>query len=80
MSDVTDDMLGMDPPQIPPPPPPPSMSQTKTPDLAVAQDRVRRQREQADAMAKRRGRASTVVTGPEGVGATPVGMKTLVGS
>lgn len=78
---ILDDTLGIDPPQvnIPPPPPPPS-SVASAPDAAVAADRARRQREDADARRKRSGARSTIVTGPEGVGSSPLGVKTLVGS
>lgn len=58
-----------------PPPPPPA-----PPVVTAAADRVRMERESKDVQNRKRGRASTVVTGPEGVGATPIGMKTLVGS
>ena len=71
-------------PTLPPVPPPPSSGAAavgpKAPDAAVAADRARINREAADKLAKRRGRQSTVVTGNEGVGYTPVGIKTLVGS
>ncbi len=65
---------------VPPPPPPPLTGATKAPDTAVAADRARVAREMADSLAKKRGRRSTVLTGNEGVGATPLGFKTLVGS
>lgn len=61
-------------PSAPPPPPVPPPA----PDITTAAERARR--EAADAQGRKRGRASTVVTGPGGVGATPLGMKTLVGS
>jgi hypothetical protein len=61
---------------IPPAPPPPA-----APPPSVASENVARSaQEQADALRRKRGRSSTVVTGPEGVGMTPVGTKTLVGS
>lgn len=79
MEKVSDDLLGINPPKLPsaPPPPPPV---PPAPDAAAAADRSRAMRQQEDAKNKKRGRASTVVTGPEGVGATPLGIKTLVGS
>lgn len=78
MQKVTDDILGINPPQVnPPPPPPPAPEQ---PDAMLAADRARRQREDADARGRRRGRASTVVTGSAGTSSGPVGMRTLVGS
>lgn len=78
---VFDDVLGFDPPNVPPPPaPPPMASMPEAPDVAAAADRARGEREARDAQSKKRGRRSTVVTGPEGVGATPLGRKTLVGS
>lgn len=65
----------------PPPPTPAAVTKNETPpDVAAAADRARQAREQADAVGRKRGRRSTVQTGPEGVGATPVGVKTLVGS
>lgn len=78
-SKVMDDWLGIDPPQIPAPPPPPTIT-LPPPDAAAAADRARAQREQQDAARRRRGRSSNVYTGAEGVGATPVQVKTLVGS
>lgn len=61
---------------IPPPAPPPP-----APSLADAQtNAARRAQEDADALARKRGRASTVKTGPEGVADTPISVKTLVGS
>lgn len=54
----------------------------KPPDLTTATDRARAAREAADAAGRKRGRAASIFTGPEGVsaGATPLGFKTLVGS
>jgi hypothetical protein len=75
---VFDDVLGFDPPNIPPPPVPPKSP--PPPDITAAADRARQQREAQDATRRKRGRSSTVYTGPEGVGATPLGIKTLVGS
>lgn len=62
------------PPPPPPPPPPPTLS--------GAVDRVRDARASADAQARKRGYASNIKTGPQGVGpnATPLGVKTLFGS
>lgn len=56
-------------PAAPPPPPP-------TPRI----DEARARREAQDAANRRRGRQASVFTGSEGVGSTPVGTKTLVGS
>jgi hypothetical protein len=71
-------------PDIPKPPAPPQVTPTlpsaPLPTKAAAEDRARVAREQMDATRRKRGRASSVVTGPEGVGATPVGVKSLVGS
>lgn len=50
------------------------------PDLKAAEDRVRMERDARDAAAKRKGRRSTIATGPEGVGDTPLGIKTLIGT
>lgn len=52
------------------------------PTVATAADRARQQREQQDALAKKRGRAASIFTGDTGVApnATPLGFKTLVGS
>ncbi len=57
------------PPPPAPPPPAPQIS-----------DASRRAQEEADALARKRGRSSTVKTGPDGVGDTPIQVKTLVGS
>jgi hypothetical protein len=71
-------------PDIPAPPAPPTVTPVSPsaplPTKAAAEDRARVAREQMDATRRKRGRASSVVTGPEGVGATPVGVKSLVGS
>jgi len=68
-------------PKAPAPlPPPPAAAMGAPPDAKIAADRARMAREQADAASRKRGRRSTVVTGPEGVGSTPLGFKTLVGS
>lgn len=66
-------------PKIPEPPALPAFP-VQPPDITVAADRARQQREAADAQSRKRGRLSTVRTGPEGVGSSPVGVKTLVGS
>ena len=58
-----------------PPAPPPS-----APTVADAQQRLRQQRASADEQARKKGRRSTIVTGDEGVSATPLARKTLVGS
>lgn len=60
--------------------PAPPQPQARAPDLTTASDRARMERESRDRAARRQGRRSTVLTGPEGVGATPLGVKTLVGS
>ena len=67
-------------PEMPELPAPPPIAPLPPPDVAVAADRARLMRQQEDAQRRKRGRQSTVLTGPEGVGATPIGMKTLVGS
>lgn len=67
-------------PDMPEMPAPPPVAPLPPPDVAVAADRARLMRQQEDAQRRKRGRQSTVLTGPEGVGATPIGMKTLVGS
>lgn len=67
-------------PEMPQMPAPPTAAPPPPPDVAVAADRARLMRQQEDAQRRKRGRASTVLTGPEGVGSTPVGVKTLVGS
>lgn len=56
----------------PPPPAPPAPVPTV--------DDARKRRESMDAQTRKRGYASTVVTGADGVGATPVQAKTLFGS
>lgn len=63
--------------QAPPPPPP---APPPAPDITAAADRARVERESADVQRRKRGRSSTVITGPGGVGDTPTGRKTLVGS
>jgi hypothetical protein len=65
----------------PPPPPPPPPTVTQAADrTAAAASNVRQDRTNAEEQARKRGRRSTVLTGPEGVGSTPLGVKTLVGS
>lgn len=66
---------------VPEPPAPPTQMPAP-PNLATAADRVRANREAMDAANRKRGRAASVFTGPEGVApnATPLGFKTLVGS
>jgi hypothetical protein len=59
----------------PPPPPPPA-----APPAAPTVDEARKRREAEDAATRKRGRQSTIFTGPEGVGNTPTGTKTLIGS
>jgi len=61
--------LGAKTPAAPPPPPP-----------APTIDEAARRRQAADAMSRKRGQAASVLTGPEGVGPTPVQTKTLIGS
>ena len=63
-----------------PPPSPVAASLTGTPDLKAAEDRVRQERDARDALNRRRGRRSTIATGPEGVGDTPLGIKSLIGT
>lgn len=65
-------LFGSKSPAPPPPPPPPPPVPTI--------DKARQGRDQADLLARRRGARASVLTGPEGVGATPVGVKTLIGS
>ncbi len=60
---------GADMPAPPPPPPPPPT----TDDAAAAQS-------SRDAARRRRGAAASILTAPEGVGSSPVGTKTLLGS
>lgn len=60
---------------VPPPPPPPS-----APPPTPTMDEARARRQAEDAARRKRGRAASVLTGPEGVGATPVAAKTLIGS
>lgn len=43
-------------------------------------DEARRRAEQSDAARRRRGRSATLLTGPTGVGATPVSQRTLIGA
>jgi hypothetical protein len=62
---------GDSPAPLPPPPAPPP---------PTVNDAARVSRDQADALRRKRGRASSVKTGAEGVGDTPVATKTLVGS
>jgi hypothetical protein len=50
------------------PPPPPTI------------DKARGEAEAKDAARRRRGAAASVLTSPEGVGSSPVGTKTLLGS
>lgn len=59
-------------PAVPPPPPPPPSKETA--DNAVATQNAK------DEARRRRGAAATVLTGPEGVGSTPVATKSLLGS
>lgn len=67
--------------QVPPPPTPPTQLPAP-PNIASAADRVRANRDAMDAANRKRGRAASIFTGPEGVAqnATPLGFKTLVGS
>ena len=58
--------------QAPPPPPPPPPVPTI--------DKAAERRQAADALARKKGHAASVLTGPEGVGATPLQTKTLIGS
>jgi hypothetical protein len=51
-------------------------SSTGTPSI----DEARRRAERSDAMRRRRGRGATLLTGPRGVGATPVSQRTLIGT
>jgi hypothetical protein len=61
--------------------PPPPAAPPPAPTVTDAQARAQADRRQAEAaQTRKRGRASTVLTGPEGVGNTPVQVKTLVGS
>ena len=43
-------------------------------------DEARRRAERSDAMRRRRGRSATLLTGPRGVGFTPVSQRTLIGT
>lgn len=71
---VFDNLLGGGQQQVqaPPPPAPP-------PPVPTVSD-VRARRNVVDAMAKKKGQAASVLTSPEGVGATPTQTKTLIGS
>lgn len=62
-------MFGGAKPKMPPPPPPP-------PQIDEATERTKEQ----DAARRRRGYSATVLTSPTGVGTSPVGTKTLLGS
>lgn len=59
-------------PAAPPPPPPPPPVPTI--------DAARERRDAADAAARKRGRAASVLTGPEGVAEEPTAKKTLIGT
>lgn len=59
-------------PAAPPPPAPPP----PVPTIDKARERI----DQQDALTRKRGARASVLTGPDGVGATPVGTKTLIGS
>lgn len=56
----------------PPPPPPPAPAPTI--------DDARRRREQQDALSRKQGRKSAILTGDQGVNTAPVVVKTLIGS
>ena len=73
-------VAGLNPP-VPIPPAPPT-ALPAAPNAASALDRLRANREAADSAGRKRGRAASIFTGPEGVApnATPLGFKTLVGS
>jgi len=43
-------------------------------------DNARARQQSDDALRRKRGRQASVLTGPEGVGSSPVGTKTLIGS
>lgn len=58
-------------PQLPPPPKPPAVP-------TIDQARIRQ--EASDAQLRKRGARQSVLTGPEGVGNTPVQVKSLIGS
>lgn len=60
-----------DTPALPPPP---------TPVPVPTLDDAKRRQQEADAANRRRGRAASVLTGPEGTGSGPVQKKTLIGS
>lgn len=55
----------------PPPPPPPPVPTT---------DQARLRAEQSNALARKRGRAASVLTGPTGVDTPPTSKPTLIGS
>lgn len=72
-------------PDLPAPPPPLDLSpivaalrgpQTASPTI----DQARLRLEQSDALRRKRGRRASILTGPEGVGATPIGQRTLIGT
>ena len=56
------------------PPAPPAPAPVPTIDDAKAEQ------DSKDAARRRRGAAATILTGPEGVGSSPVGTKTLLGT
>jgi len=62
-------------PKMPPPPAPPPAAP-----LPPSIDEARRRRQAQDAAARRQGRQASILTGPEGVGSTPVATRTLIGS
>ena len=57
-------------------PPPPPAAPPPVPTIDTA--KVRKQSD--DSIRRKRGRQASVLTSPEGVGFTPVGTKTLIGS
>lgn len=61
-----------DAPKAPPPPPPPPPP--------VVEDAAAKAQDEADRLRRRRGIASTILTGPQGAGTPAVGTKTLLGS
>lgn len=68
-------------PEIPKPPKPPAIAASQSASVGTATaNTARAQQDALDAQRRKRGLASNVYTGREGVGATPVGTRTLVGS
>lgn len=72
--------LGLTPPAQDGAPPTPPPSPVLPPSVADASARIRAQRQSADDQQRKRGQKASIFTSDVGVGATPLGRKTLVGS